>query len=224
MKKLMESLGMNNVYYVPSFKRITKLPQKALHPNDKIRFLFFSRITPYKGCDLIFEAVDILISKGYENNFEVGFYGMMQESYRSEFERKVGRLKGIATYHGVLDGTDVRSHEELATYDVFLFPTFGSDEGFPGAIVDAFIAGLPVIASDWNCNNEFIRNGENGFLIPPRNVNALAEKMEWFINHPEFVRQKAVDIQQEALRFAADDVVGKDFLLKMGMLQADEPS
>lgn len=219
MKKDMEGIGIKNVYYVPNYKNITSLPKKKQSKSDKMRFLFFSRITPYKGCDLIFDAIDMLVEKGYGSSFEVGFYGMMLDAYRSDFEQKVQRHQGNTIYYGVLDGTDGHTYEELAKFDAFLFPTYWNDEGFPGAIVDAFIAGLPVIASDWNCNSELIRNGENGFLIPPKDATALSEKMAWFIEHPEFAENTASAIQKEAMNFDTKHVFSKDSLKKIGMLK-----
>lgn len=220
MKKDLEKMGITPVYYMPNFKNIVALPEKKRKASEgRMRFLFFSRINPAKGCDLIFEAIEMLRDWGLGERFEVGFYGMMLEDYREEFEGKIRRYEDNASYHGVLDGTDTRSHEKLAAYDVFLFPTFWSDEGFPAAIVDAFIAGLPVIASDWNCNSELIRDGENGFLIPPKNVKALAERMRWFIEHPEFIEEKVEAIQQEALQFDVKHCLGREVMEEMGMIK-----
>lgn len=64
-----------------------------------------------------------------------------------------------------------------------LFPTFWKGEGFPGVIVDAFIAGLPVIATHWNMNVEIIQDGINGFIIPPNDINRLTEKMLWVVDN-----------------------------------------
>lgn len=220
MKKDMEAMGISPVYYMPNFKNIVALPEKKRKTGEgRMRFLFFSRINPAKGCDLIFEAIEVLLSRGLGERFEVGFYGMMLEDYREEFEGKIKRYGINASYHGVLDGTDTRSHEMLASYDAFLFPTYWNDEGFPAAIVDAFIAGLPVIASDWNCNGELIRDGENGFLIPPKDSKALAEKMEWLICHPEFIKSRAASIQEEALQYDTKHVIRRDFLMTIGMIR-----
>ncbi len=60
-----------------------------------------------------------------------------------------------------------------------LFPTYWKGEGFPGVIIDAFVAGLPVIATDWNMNTEIIEDGVNGFIIEPKSSAALAEKMQY---------------------------------------------
>jgi glycosyltransferase involved in cell wall biosynthesis len=46
----------------------------------------------------------------------------------------------------------------LPQYDVMLFPTYYAGEAFPGVFVDAFVAGIPVIASDWQDNPELIRH------------------------------------------------------------------
>ncbi|MFR3494185.1 MAG: glycosyltransferase [Blautia sp.] len=51
------------------------------------------------------------------------------------------RYKGMVPFN--------QSTEVLKNYDALLFPTYYEGEGFAGTIIDAFAAGLPVIASDW---------------------------------------------------------------------------
>lgn len=53
MTIVLNECGLNNVYYVPNFKAIPYLPVKSVRNYDKIKFLFFARITPFKGVDLI---------------------------------------------------------------------------------------------------------------------------------------------------------------------------
>ena len=83
-----------------------------------------------------------------------------------------------------------KAYSTLSKYDCMLFPTYWKGEGFPGVVIDAFIAGLPVIATDWNMNTEIIKEGENGFIIPPNNIRALMNKMIWAMEN----RQKCLDI------------------------------
>lgn len=220
MKDEMVKMGMHNVYYMPNFKNISIIPEKTnIKKGERMKFLFFSRIIPEKGCDLTFQAVDKLCKSGYGNQFEVGFYGMILDDYRKEFMKSISFHETNSTYHGILDGTNSDTYVELAKYDVFLFPTYFAMEGFPGAVVDAFVAGLPVIASDWKMNSEIIRDGENGFLIPPKDADALAERMQWFIEHPDFIIQKMTNIQKEALLYDTKHILSKSFLEKMGMLR-----
>lgn len=217
MTRVLREKGISNVYYVPNFKEISILPKKSNHELKKIKFLFFARITPFKGCNLIFEAVERLRSEGYANRLEIHFYGMMQEEYRSNFEENLEKNKDVACYHGILKPMGKETYNEIAQYDVMLLPTYWPDEGFPASIVDAFIAGLPVIASDWNQNCEIIKDGENGFLIPPHDAIALAEKMEYMILNPDFIASRINLIQQNALNYNTSNVLNPQFLRKIGI-------
>jgi len=70
-----------------------------------------------------------------------------------------------------------------------IFPTYWKGEGFPGVLVDAFVAGLPVIASDWNMNTEVIRHNQNGLVIPPKDSEALAYAMRYLIESKDSLRK-----------------------------------
>jgi glycosyltransferase involved in cell wall biosynthesis len=49
----------------------------------------------------------------------------------------------------------------LRDYFALLFPIYYIGEGFAGTAIDAFSAGVPVIASDWKYNSEVIKEGIN---------------------------------------------------------------
>ena len=65
--------------------------------------------------------------------------------------------------------------ELLNACDLFVLPSL--QEGLPLSILEAMAASKPVIASDIEGVNEIIINGQNGFLVPPANASALAEKI-----------------------------------------------
>ncbi len=220
MTQVMKNAGLNNVYYTPNFKNISYLPQKThiLKHGDTVHFVFFARITPYKGTNLIFEAIQQLKDKGYGKRMKVHFYGMMLDSYRDEFMSKIANNKDIAFYHGVLNGMKKETYDELAQYNVMLFPTFWNDEGFPASLVDGFIAGLPVIASDWNQNKEIVHDNENGFLIEVRNSEALAQKMLYMLDNTDFINSRIKSIQQSALQFDTYHVLNRDFLKQIELI------
>jgi colanic acid/amylovoran biosynthesis glycosyltransferase len=60
----------------------------------------------------------------------------------------------------------------------------GDREGIPVAIVEGLAVGLPVISTLHSGIAEAVQNGESGFLVPERDANALAEKLEYLIEHP----------------------------------------
>jgi glycosyltransferase involved in cell wall biosynthesis len=49
-------------------------------------------------------------------------------------------------YHGVVDNIELR--RQLTFYDVFVFPSVYDNEGHPGVLIEALMAGLPIISSD----------------------------------------------------------------------------
>ena len=58
-------------------------------------------------------------------------------------------------------------------------------EGFPRTLVEAFAAGLPVIASRLGAMAALIRDGETGLLFEPGNAADLAVKLQWAEANPE---------------------------------------
>jgi len=66
--------------------------------------------------------------------------------------------------------------------NIFAFPTYYS-EGLPLVILEAMAAGLPIISTPVRAIPEVIENGENGFLVRPRDHLALAEKIMWLIEN-----------------------------------------
>ncbi len=76
----------------------------------------------------------------------------------------------------------------LRAMDIFAQPSV-LHEGFPTSVLEAQVMGLPVIASDIGGTRETMAVGETGLLVPPRNVNALAEALRRLTERPE-LRQK----------------------------------
>lgn len=66
---------------------------------------------------------------------------------------------------------------------VYVLPSYR--EGTPRTVLEAMAMGRPIITTDTQGCRETVLNGTNGFLVPVRNSEAIAEKMVWFINHPE---------------------------------------
>ena len=75
--------------------------------------------------------------------------------------------KEIVEYKGQL--STERIVDTLCNYDVMLFPTNYYTEGFPGTVLDAYISGIPVIATEWMHAREFIEDDKSGYIVPFEN-------------------------------------------------------
>ena len=106
------------------------------------------------------------------------------------------------TYKGYLDimNKQQESYEKLSRYSCMLFPTYWQGEGFPGVIIDAYVAGLTVIATDWNMNKEVVEDGKTGIIISIKDSNALASAMLKMMENPEL----AATMSQNSLNKAKD--------------------
>jgi glycosyltransferase involved in cell wall biosynthesis len=184
---------------LPNFKTFPNLLlQSGKKLNYSFSFVFVGRISKGKGISEIIDAVKILNKTNEE--FKVDFYGPVEEEFDFDSNR--------TNYGGFLDfqNDPIQAYTKLASYDCMLFPTYWKGEGFPGVIIDAFIAGLPVIATDWNMNTEIIEEGINGFIIPPYDTVSLANKMKWVMDNRETLINIGARNNKKAKQYHIDSI------------------
>ncbi|MFP5274702.1 glycosyltransferase [Coleofasciculus sp.] len=63
-------------------------------------------------------------------------------------------------------------------------------EGMPMVLLEAASVGLPIVATDVGGNREIVLDGKNGFLVPPRHPDALAQALERMMNLSPQERQQ----------------------------------
>jgi glycosyltransferase involved in cell wall biosynthesis len=218
----LESAGVNNAKFVSNFKPITYYPdlEKAIadrQASDKLRFVFLSRIMPDKGCDYLLKAIQMLNGKGLQDKFVVDFYGKIDASYQKTFMQKLNNL-GNANYKSLLDLRTTEGYDTLATYHAMVFPTYWKGEGFAGVFIDAFIAGLPVLASNWAYNAEILSGEQLGLVYPTHDVTALANTMERCIQGKVDLTGMAIRARAEAIKYQADRVMTEEYLKSIKLL------
>ena len=215
----LKECGLNNAVYVPNSKLIDHYGAKQPKQDNKIHFVFLSRVEEYKGCTDIIRSADALNQSGYQDKFDVVFYGRESEdlSYAKKFQSMVNARQNVE-YKGLLNLRDTKNYDELAQYDVMLFPTYWYGEGFPGIVIDAYIASLPIIASDWNLNKDVIEDGVTGWIIPSHNTEALIERMKYVIDHLAEVQKMSAICRERAAQYDSRVVLSEENLVKLGIL------
>ena len=216
MVKDLIQLGLKNVIRVPNFKPIPKFIPKS-QVSDTVSFVFFSRIMAEKGCRYILDSVASLNSQGLARKFSVDFYGKVDDSFKDEFFSRIERLQNVM-YKGFLDVMKESGYVTLSEYDMMLFPTYWRGEGFAGVFIDAFIAGLPILASDWSCNKEILKEGETALFVPVHDVDSLTRVMKSCIVGEYDLEKMRVACWREASRYDVRNVVTQGLLHKIGIL------
>jgi glycosyltransferase involved in cell wall biosynthesis len=73
--------------------------------------------------------------------------------------------------------------EILAATDIFVLTSLW--EGLPRVLPQAMAMGIPIVATSVDGTPEAVINGMNGFLAEPRDVKAMADKIDYLLDHPE---------------------------------------
>lgn len=157
---LVNELGFNNTEIFPNFRPIPSIPEPIHNGTGTLKLVFMARIQKKKGYDIIFEFAKY--AEFNRLNLTIDFYGQIDKEESTDFLQKVEE-SSIVEYKGYLRPEQITN--TLCRYDILLLPTRYYMEGFPGTILDAYIAGLPVVVTEWINSHEFVKNGETGFIV-----------------------------------------------------------
>ena len=170
-KKVSEffSLPTNRVVCVPNGVNVSKFFPRNDSALDR-RFVIgcCARLSKPKSHDIVIRAVAKLASG---NDICLRLAG--DGSERERLEELVKELKITDCVEFLGTQRDVSSF--FQSLDLFVITS--DREGLPYALLEAMATGLPSIVTDVNEMPIVVRNGQDGFVIPTRNVNACYEKM-----------------------------------------------
>lgn len=178
MQRELETRGFENVVLVNKFRRLTKIESNALEmdPKPPYKMCFFSRVMKEKGIEDAIAAVEKANEQAGYIKYTLDIFGAIHDGYQEKFEKLMQQVPEYVKYGGIVDFQ--KSSDVLKTYFALLFPTFYTSEGYPNAVVDAFAAGLPIIATRWNYNGDIIHDGKDGILVDVKNVEQIVSAME----------------------------------------------
>jgi glycosyltransferase involved in cell wall biosynthesis/peptidoglycan/xylan/chitin deacetylase (PgdA/CDA1 family) len=147
-----------------------------------LQFVTSCQMIKRKGIDCLLRACEELPDVGWHLTL-VG-EGPLKSSLENEFRSLI--LRGRVSFVGAIPY--LRRAMSFDNRHVFLFPSRW--DGWGMVLPEALASGLPVISTDQVMSaHEFIRNGENGFIVPSENPQALADKMHWFLqNTSSYIR------------------------------------
>lgn len=201
LKKCIENCGIKNCEVIPNFKHLNILSKSEVctEENKPFRFCTFSRVMKEKGIEDAITAIEQINSDAGETVCTLDIYGQIDGRYEEQFAEVMSNAASYIGYKGIVPFD--KSVEAIKDYAALLFPTYWDGEGFPGTIVDAYSAGLPVIATDWNCNSELIEDGRTGILYQRKEKNGLKVSLERFMGYDSLLR---TEMKNNCLSMAAE--------------------
>jgi glycosyltransferase involved in cell wall biosynthesis len=165
--------------------RISVEPQGMMPVRDRVpeqpearprnRFAFFGQLNPYKGADVLLEAMKVL---GDSFDGHLWIHGANLEiqpiEFRQQVEELLGSGRGNVTFAGPYERSQLGSL--MAEIDWVVVPSIWWETG-PIVVMEAFQYGRPVICSDIGGMSEKVTDGLNGIHFRRRDPERLAEAM-----------------------------------------------
>jgi glycosyltransferase involved in cell wall biosynthesis len=144
------------------------------------RFLMIARLLYMKGIAVAVAAQALLRQRGREAELVVcgGPDADNPSAIPDEVVAQWTRQPGVRFRGQVMD---VRT--EIAQAHVVMHPALGG-EGLPRVLLEGAACGRPLIATDVSGNSDIVIPNENGLLIRPDDAAALADAMQWMMDHP----------------------------------------
>ncbi len=166
------------------------LKQSYDQKNGKIKLVFVGQMIQRKGLGYLFEALKLLNSKNIELTL-IG-RGVIDFSLINDYKKYININVKINLTHTELV-------TELHLHDILVFPSIV--EGFGHVILEAMSVGLPVLCTPNTAGPDVFVNGTEGVIVPIRNAEAIAEKIEYFIHHKKELASMGVSAGQTARLF-----------------------
>ena len=154
-------------------------------PGEPTRVLTVARLTEKKGVEYAIRAVGRVKGSGRPVRFAV----MGDGPLRAHLERLAGELGLAGDVQLTGPGTQDEVIARLREAHLFLAPSVtaasGEQEGIPNVLKEAMATGTPVVGTRHSGIPELIEDGVSGFLVPERDVDALADRLTRLIDSPE---------------------------------------
>ena len=195
-RKPMKVLGYGNVRGV-DMERFSRRPEVMAMANEikkegMFTFLFVGRIVGDKGMNELVQAFKHLQAECA--NVRLLLVGRFEENLDPLKPETMEEIKNNPSIEhvGPKYGDDLLAH--YAASDCFVFPSYR--EGFPNTVMEAGAMELPCIVTDINGSREIIVNGENGVIIPSKDVDALYKAMKAMVTDSDKTTHYASQARQ----------------------------
>ena len=170
---------------------------------DQPIILFVGKIVRNKGVEELIEAIGHLY-KDFPG-LKLKLFGKVDAKFGAYLKEKMEKLRisGMVEFAGFIDKEFLPA--ELSKGHVFAAPSYY--EGGPGFVyLEAMACGLPVIGCSGSGIDEIIQHELTGMLVPPKNVNALADALRRVLEDSKFAKKLGMNARNYILKECDSDI------------------
>ncbi|WP_405325933.1 glycosyltransferase family 4 protein [Leeuwenhoekiella sp. LLG6367-2.1] len=145
----------------------------------KLKLLFVGGLSQRKGIAQLFEVCELL-----KDQVSLKVIGRKPIEDCEVLNNSLKKVEWISSC----------SHPEILTEmrdaDIFVFPSLF--EGYGLVIAEAMAQGTPVITTSHTCGADYIRDGENGWLVKAGDSKSLETKLQHILKNPELIEDAGI--------------------------------
>ncbi len=159
-------------------------PFRASH-NGHVNVLSVARLVEKKGIKYGILAVAEVMQRHRNIYYTIAGDGPLKTELQ-ELTQNIG-IADRVRFLGWCNQAEIRAAMKDA--DILLAPSVtasnGDCEGIPVVLMEAMAQGMPVLSTKHSGIPELVEDGISGFIVPERDVDNLAERLEYLIEHPQ---------------------------------------
>lgn len=203
IKKKLYAFNLSNTLIMPNFKNLTINKHSEYLINGTLKLCTFSRVSKEKGIEEAISAINAINKRYKKIVFCLDIYGQIED--KEWFKVLMEKQPNYISYKGCIEPN--KSPLVIKDYLALLFPTYYPGECFAGTIIDAFSAGLPVLASNWHDNKDIIKNKVTGLIYKAKSVEDLELTLLYVYKNPQAIIAMRKNCLSEALKYRPQEVI-----------------
>lgn len=205
-KDFFEEFMGNRVHLITGYREFVDVDASLANvgmPQHSLRLVYVGHIRKHKG---VFDLLDSLkiLNANHPLTVTCDFFGPIYDEDVDFFTQEVAKTNG-AEYAGLLEPN--RVIPSIASYDAFVFPTYYQGEGHPGVLIEAMMAGLPVITTNFKSISDLIEHGVNGLLVSPKDPQGLADTIDDLRNNNELFTTLKEQAMQSGRKYKSTELI-----------------
>lgn len=159
----------------------------ATRKDGKLQLLFVGTINQRKGIKYLLEALRLLRS----SHVQLVVCGRAVDNLQLFSGQSQVHVRPSVSFAELQ-----RAYQES---DLFVFPSIV--EGFAQVLLEALSSGLPILSTSHTAAPDLIDEGIQGYVVPPRRPDLLAERIDWLASHPQQLAEMKAAARLRATEF-----------------------
>ena len=175
--------------------------------------LFVGRLVYYKGLEYLIDAIKLTP--------DVSLIIIGSGPLRDKLINKINKMN-LASRIKIIPEVDEKTlHSYYKACDLFILPSVEKSETYGIVQIEAMACGKPIICTDLGTGTTFINQNEvTGLVVPPRNVERLAEAINKLVKNTELRKDLGMQGKDWAVKkFTSEVMVTKTYKLYQELLK-----